>query len=738
MLEYRIEPGGAAILEFRRQKDGRRVMERQFFKPYFHVDEHEVVALSKANMDRINHSGAKIIASEKRTLGGGKLQRIVVKKPSDVPTLRDLFATTYEADVPFTDRYRIDKGHEEPARPRILYIDIETKMSIDIEAPEPILMITVYDNYLKKYLTFGWSKNPKNQITKPDKKHSIFIDPTEQEFLLRFLDFWKDVDVDIITGWYTNGFDLPYIYNRLEKVFDEGVGKALSSLGRVMVQENGDIRIGGRYCFDMLPGYKKIHEGEMDSFKLDNVGLVELGMGKSGESMNVVDMWENKFGDLIKYSLRDVEILVGLDKKMGIIEFYRNLAKKTNCSLENSLFNSKLIDMYLLTMCSKRDICLPTKIPTEEMGKIKGAKVLDPACGLMENLAVFDIKSLYPNIIVSFNMSPETTLGYMKFDYSKKGLVPEALANLFAERQKLKDEGKDEQQRVVKEIMNTFYGAMLYKNFRLNNRDIGKSITFVGREILGWTKKIVEELGYKVVYGDTDSIFVQGVKSKEEGEEIRDKINKSYDDFAKKFDLTSHTFQIEFESFVERALFTGAKKRYALKIGSELKIRGFEFRRSNSARIGRVVQKAVLEKILNGIEEKEVIDYIKERKKYVEFEADLEDIGIPATLSKNVDDYETKAQHAEAARFSNKYLKGAHFVKGDKFMLVYIKKIPMNYPEKTSVVAWDSDVILPKGFDIDRKRHRMRSIDKLIDPILGVVGWSMEKAVSLLDFYAKT
>lgn len=710
-------------------KNGKRDLSiLEGFEPYFYV-----------RKDDYEFDDERIVRYEPTDfvgIEGEELKKLIVKTPGDVAEIRNFYEETWEADIPFTDRYKIDKQDELakiPMCPRIMFFDIET-MDVVVGSGNPILSIVAYDSFTKMYYSFAWHESVFQAESSIPDQEKRFIFQTEKEMLQKFLDFIIWSNPDILTGWYSNKFDVPYLLDRMENI--RGIPmKDISPIGQVGTRFD-EATIKGRICFDMKDGYGRVHENQVDSYKLDEVAKVELGIGKTGESAFAPELWkQGRLGELIDYNVNDVRLLVMLDEKLKLFDFYTNLAAKANVTLRETFQNSKLVDMYLLSLARKRKIALPTKVWSNDAGGIKGAKVFQPTKGLKHNLAVFDVKSLYPSIIITFNMSPETTLGCMDFSQEKEGLLPGALKELFAERQKLKDEGRNDQQRVVKEIMNSFYGVMLYKNFRLSNQEIGASITYVGRKILEWSADVVEAMpeGFKVVYGDTDSIFVEGVPDREKAEIIRLWINESYSKFVEKWGLTEHSFTIEFEAFVKAALFTGVKKKYVLLLDDDtMKIRGFETRRSNTTRLGRKVQHEVLDRIVHDETRPEILKYINDVKDNIKRGlVDTDDIGIPASITKPLGMY-GNVQHIRAARYSNKYLK-KEFGAGDKILLFRISKRPPKYP-KTDIIALEFGDELPDGFVIDSSEHIKRSVDNLVKPILDAVGWGLCESKSLFDF----
>lgn len=732
VVEYVTVRGNPTVKIFYRYSgDTRGCRTIRDFEPYFLVH-------ADARVER-DERIKRVEDSNFVSLEGKPLKKIVTNLPSDVASVRRLFRESYEGDIPFTDRFRIDQNNledsampaiEEP--PRIFFFDIETT-SLDVRGLNPIISIACYDSFYQKYVMFVWQPQSDGDESglheidgfynkmEWDEDKTVHVFGSEIEMLDKFCEFFEFCDPDIVTGWYSDEFDLPYLINRLDNL--DGVGSwRLSPMHKCGVShDKGWIK--GRSCFDMLPAYKKIHENQLDSFKLEEVAKAELGYGKTGTGGDVTKMWLEDLGKLIEYNLQDVKILVELDKKMKIFEFYLLFADKVNISLEGTLMNSKLVDMYLLNYCHQRNIALPTN-KNAQSKRIKGAKVFTPDKGLKHDLAIFDLKSLYPSIIMTFNMSPETCLGFMDFQQEPKGMIPTVLEELMDERTKLKAEGRNEQQRVVKELMNSFYGVMMFAGFRLMNPDIGESITHVGREIIQWTKETVEEsiLDLNVVYGDTDSIFVEGVKDEKTAEEIRNFINDSYKDFVSQYGLEKHKFEIEYEGYVDVGLFVGKKKRYALRMGKELKVRGFEYRRSNVPRLGKETQYRVLEMLLNGKGKDEIDEYITQIEDKIKNDplSISDDIGVPASITKALSLYKTNSQHIRAAEYSNNHL-GGHFGAMDKMLMFFVKMCPSDKP-KTDVIALDFGDKIPEGFVLDTNRH-VEKVLSLVEPIYEVLDW---------------
>ena len=582
-----------------------------------------------------------------RTFDGKKATKIVVKKPSKFKELLTKFKEkgfeTYEADISFTIRYSID-NYPAPWKKiplRICYFDIEVEDCLDyINTPKPIVSITAYDNFDKKYYTFVLGKE--NKIYSIKDGYVLVFDK-EESLLNKFLSFINKKDPDLLVAWNVE-YDINYLINRMEKL---GIDyNRLSRLNNVVKKDGKIIKVCGRAVIDLLKLYRKLKAKTLESYSLENVAIEEgLDIKKLPRmEMSKMDLWS-----LVAYNKRDVEIIVNLDKKLGIIDFWDELRRFIGLpwndfvNFDFEISNKKIVDIYLLRLAKEKGIVLPT-IKQHKRKPYQGALVLEPPVGVFKNVVVVDVKSMYPNIIRSYNLSPETLdpkgkiitpLGY-RFRKDITGLIPEACSRLFSLRKQFKEEMKkylkegneekykefDNKQTAVKIILNSLYGVTAYKNFRLFKQEVAETVTAFGRELLKHIIRTIENQGYKVLYADTDSAFIKfpddwtKEKCLEEANKLIDIINKSFNEFAKKWGIDKHYHEIELKFIFDRIAFFGVKKRYAGYYVNEegewkngFEIKGLQIVRSDSAEITKEVLNNVLRMLL--IENKTPKDALK-------------------------------------------------------------------------------------------------------------------------------
>lgn len=724
IVAYNPNPNPTIHIWTRNENGARIQKDITDFKPYFYIRQEQGVPSDPyiAYCDDID----KVVSLE-----GKLLKKLVLHDPKNVPTVRKYYDYTWEADIPFVDRYRLDNPEYEKNTPRILFLDIET-LDLNVLSDNPIISIGLYDSFSEEYINLIWREDLNPDWEFGNNWTTKFFNK-EYDMLAEFVSLVQDLDPDILSGWFSEGFDLPYIFNRLKKNKIDS-----ANLSPIHYVEEKNIRIKGRVHLDLFRAYKKVRGSGMDTYRLGEIAQHELGYGKTENPGELTEIWKTDLKRLVKYNMNDVKLMVELDKKLSIINFFDMLCNEVNIGMEDAFFNGKIVDMYMLRTAKELGVVLPTKIRNpDESGPIQGAMVFEPEPGLHHNVAIFDLKSLYPSIMVSFNMSPETVIEKYKFKQDVMGIMPYALRHLFKQREELKKQGSQKRQRVVKEIMNTFYGATLFRGFRLQNKAMGESITGYGRKILQWTKDIVEENGFDVVYGDTDSVFVKNITS-EEALELLDTINLSYDKFAKENGIKDHIFKIELEEICETAFFIKGRKRYALKTKDGIQVKGFEVRRSNNPRYARDVQRNLIKMILDGNSRKEIRQFLYDAKQQVR-KLSLEDIGVPASINKPINQYKVLTMSLRAARWSNKHLR-TDFGHGSKFLIIFVKRVPKEYTgtngeDDTDIVAIDFGETLSRRFEIDYEEHTKRCVDSMTKSI--EKGFNLHEKESSLDKFMK-
>ncbi len=773
--EYSNTPAGPIVHVYGRELDGTlhevRVTD---FKPYFWVREAEAA----------KPHGENVMVSDEWSLSirGDRVRKLYTAKPTDVRTVRENYHH-FEADIPFTSRFFIDMGitggmsapsdvcrfsEIRPAvvasKSRVCICDIECEVRDGLSEAnlDRITAITCHDSFTDRYTTFllqGETLLPEQREALPNgcfdpAVHTISVHPTECSLMKAFIAYLRETDPDILTGWNFTSFDANYIFTRAKIL-----GFPLDVFARLPGQIEREA-IRGRVIFDLLAAYKKMHGSQKESYRLDAVAEDELGEHKVFHTETFNELWNNHPLKFVEYNFKDVELCVKIDRKIKIVEFFLEVARYVGCPLDKTLNSSNVVDTFVLRKAHGRFV-LPSK--GNGVGKeFEGAIVLSPSKGVCENVIVLDLKSLYPMAMMTLNASQETKSpngeihapNGIRFKKSPDGLTRAIIGELVEERdskKKLRNTFPygsaeynlyDMQQNVIKVIMNSYYGVSGFSRFRLYDVEIGAAVTSVGRAIIQHTKNIIQKHGYEVIYGDTDSCFVQLPSSslKETmaiARSLEKELNESYPGFAKDtLGADVNYFSIKFEKVYKRFFQGGIKKRYAghliWKEGQEIDkidMAGLETKRSDSSQMTREVLGPVLEMILKGGGKPAVKEYLTQViKSYRAGKCPLEKAGIPGGLNKALDAYEHLDAHGRGARYSNEYL-GTHFARGSKPKRLYIKNSfnIEKYP-KTDVLCFEYPEQIPEGvFEIDWDVMCEKTLQTPLTRIFESLGWDWDE-----------
>ena len=459
---------------------------------------------------------------------------------------------------------------------KIWTIDIEVACENgfpDVQASaEEMLCITMKNFNTKETITWG----TREFVAPKDIEYRVFW--TEQEMLQDFHAWWNQNTPDIITGWNNNLYDIPYICRRIERVLGEKWKKSLSPWNRVIDRE---IRIQGRTniayeitgvaILDYLDLYKKFTYTNQESYRLDHIAMVELGDKKldHSEFENFKDFYTSDWQRFVEYNIHDVNLVDSLEDKMKLIELAVTMAYDAKVNLEDVYSQVRMWDTLIYNDLKGRNIVVPPRITTKKDDKYAGAYVKEPIPGSYDWVVSFDLNSLYPHLIMQYNISPETLLDErhptvtvdkilneeVTFDgdgcvcangaqYRKDihGFLPEMMQRIYDERtiykkrmlaakQSLenstspaeskalqKDVSKFNNIQMARKIqLNSAYGAIGNQYFRYYNLANAEAITLSGQVSIRWIEnkmnaylnKILktEDVDY-VIAADTDSIYL--------------------------------------------------------------------------------------------------------------------------------------------------------------------------------------------------------------------------------------
>jgi DNA polymerase elongation subunit (family B) len=306
---------------------------------------------------------------------------------------------------------------------RIFFLDIEVYAPYEFPVPEkakaPINLITIRDSLNNITHTWGLEK----EYTPTNADCVYYQCKSEQDLILRFVDFWKENYPDVMSGWNTAKFDLPYIINRFANLFGEDFVKQLSPVQRVTsrrVFTDGSFgkeitlwSISGIACIDYMEIYKTFSVGERESYSLNYISEYELKEGKIAyNATSLASLSEDDWKTFVDYNIQDVMLLVKLEDKLKYLQIVRLLAYKGCTNLEAALGKVSIVTGAVAIQASKQGFVIPTfGGNTDDRESYEGGYVMEPDRGLQKSVVSFDVNSLYPNTIITLNISPETKLG---------------------------------------------------------------------------------------------------------------------------------------------------------------------------------------------------------------------------------------------------------------------------------------------------------------------------------------
>lgn len=718
----------------------------------------------------------KIEDTHKKSIYGEEVKKIIVREMWDVPKLKQLFFKTFEADIRFNDRYFLDRVKEIPHENlRKCYFDLETNdFPTQMMDDEKITCIGFYDNYEDKYYSIVLSNK---ELIENRDKHIIYYFKTEEDVLNKFIDLVKEKDYDMLIAHNGSRFDYPVLIGRIQKLYLLNHGRM--SITGVVKRDNyfGEwtCTIGNRILFDFL-GAKTIfgtkggirgmlegkdisiiENGEKKITRIKRWGLGSLAQFVGMKKGNIKNLKTEE--DLIQYNKQDVKIMLELDNHFNVTEYYHNMSILIGCSFENTYFNTTMIDMFLLRRYSHMIFpTRPERARGESSEKIKGATVDESIAGLYKLLFDLDQTSLYPSAIMSYNLSPEVIRengdiivgNGIRTLSSQKGILADAVEFLLSIRLKYKQLAKEEKDDKkaqeysllsdgYKILLVSFYGGLLFKSFRLYDFKLAEAIPFIGREIKEHVRKIIEQNGYKIVRGHTDSSFITPIR--EDPTEINilvNFINQSFDEFAFKRGIKKHNLHIELDKVYSPIILSSAKTRYVgyqIKNGEKIfKITGFEAVRADSPPITDKLQEDIFKIILNGGNRIDVENYVEALKTDIkDGKYSIIDIALPKGFSKKIDKYTTNTPWVRGLNYSNNNLK-TKFDEHSDVAIVYVKGVPEG-KDNTDVVSIsidDWDYI--KDFIIDWEKMFEKAIDMKVEKIYEIMSWADLRQKTLEDF----
>jgi len=775
-ITYKIVDDRPIIYLFGRMLDNKQVcVIDDTFAPYFWIVPNNMEEVKK-ELDKLkeNNSITNYQISNKDYFGGEiEAIKVFTKLPKDVPIIRDelknleSIKSINEYDIMYVRRYLIDKkitplglleaeGGFIESRIKVPVFRAEkinkfsedtlnkfNILAFDIEiynpygkylVPEknPIIMLSFYGKDFEKVIT--WKK------FETDNKNIEFVNG-ESELIQRFIEIIDMFKPDILVGYFSDGFDLPYLKKRAEK-YKLNLNIGLDNSGIEVLRKK--VKLTGIVHIDIFKFILKVigRSFDTESYSLNSVAKELLGEGKQDVDIEkLADVWDNKLEELEKYcsyNLQDSYLTYEICQKMlpNLIELVKIIGLPMFDI--NRMGFSRLVEWYLIRQSVNFNLLCPNKphygeIRERRQISFKGAFVYEPKPGLYKDIVIYDYKSLYPTIISSHNISPDTsncqccqeeadaiTVDNKKYWFclKKKGFIPSVIEDIITRRVRIKEIIKKEKSNPILEarseglklLANSMYGYYGFFGARWYSIECAKSVTAYGRRYINMVIENAEKEGFDVVYSDTDSTFLAlGKKSKKDADKFVEKINLEL----------PKLMELEYEGFYPKGIFVsakvgsfGAKKKYALLSDKgNIKITGFESVRRNWSSIAKEVQLKVFEIVLKEDDKEKALEYVRSvitelKNKKVP----LGKVTIQTQLQKDINEYDNISPHVAVALRMRKQ----GLLVGPGTLVKYVVK---QGTEKISERARLPDEIKKEEYDADYyiNNQILPSIEKIFE-----------------------
>lgn len=764
---YRIRAGVPVVHLYGRLNDGRSFLFRDASqRPYFYVRAEEAARVQPL-------AGREALACERRGLGGEALARVEVGIPSEAAEVRDRLhgagIDTYEADVRFAVRYLIDRNVKGVCRiegdatdaggagegvdvvfddarllpddadtdaadavaPRVLSFDIETDPRADT-----LLAISLYGLGADEVLIV----DPQGRAMPPG---AVGL-PDEAAVLAAFAERVAELDPDVLTGWNVVDFDLTMLARCAARVRwplklgrDDGEMRLRRAEGYF---GSGSASIPGRLVLDGIDLVRGAFL-RLEEYSLEAVARSVLGEGKALSGAvddRVGEILHNYAHDLpafVRYSRTDARLPLEILERLDLVRLAFARSRLTGMTPDRVAASIASFDFLYLAALGRRGRAAPSVRSRDSRVHVAqaGGHVLEPEVGLHDNVWVFDFRSLYPSIIRTFNIDP---LGFVAAPDAERDIVvvggagfrrepailPGMLDELFPRREAAKRSGDAVASQAIKILMNSFYGVLGTPACRFHNAAIANAITSQGRHLLQWSKAWFERRDLRVLYGDTDSLFVQAdtpdaEAAMERARRLAGEINQDLGAYVRERWQVESALELQFEKLYLRLILPsvrngagGARKRYAgLRYGRgepSVEFVGMEVVRRDWTELARTVQRELYARLFAG---RPLDDYLRDVARALR-DGRLDDqLVYRKGLRKNLASYTASTPpHVAAARKSS---------------------APPGRIIRYVMTVAGPEPLDARGNELDREHYLQKQVRPVAEPVLQSLGLEFDRVI---------
>ncbi len=681
---YRVRDGVPVVQLYGRLESGDAfLVEDDRFRPYFFASPNAAEAAQSA--------GGRVAVCELRDLAGQAVVRVEASLPGALPALREAVqragGTAYEADLRFAYRYLIDHGiratleirgrGEQRADGLVVFANPEI-------APAPAPRAALRTLSLDLETTFDASTIfaaalvgcgvEEVHIVAARAVAGAIVHPEEPALLAALVARMRALDPDVLLGWNVVDFDLRVLLARCTALrIPCAIGRSrepprlLTDAGPF---SQSRAEVPGRMVLDGIPLVRDALK--LPDYRLETVARAVLGRGKKIDqevpdaAAEILRLWREEPEALAAYNLEDARLVPEILAHEGLIELALERSRLTGMQLDRIGASIASFDLLYLPELRRRGFVAPSVTEHAAVGVIGGA-LLDPVPGFHARVAVFDFKSLYPSLIRTFGLDPlahglagdDALVAPNGARFSRsESILPAVLTQLASRREAAKARGDKHADQAIKILMNAMFGVLGATSCRFFDPDVANAITTFGQQTLRWTKQAFEAHGVAVLYGDTDSVFVQlaapgliggnaAALRAEVEESIAERVRREYG--------VAPRLVLELEEVFERLWLprvrggrAGSKKRYAGWTDGKLRIVGLEAVRRDWPPIAQRLQEGMLERVFS---DRDPAPFVRELVAAVKSGAlDQQLVTVKRFRKGRLDRYSANAPHVQAAR----------------------------------------------------------------------------------------
>ncbi len=672
--------------------------------------------------------------------------------------IEDSGKRTFEADVKVLERFLMDNGlyaqvkisgectiknnlltFLNPLLEKGSHYPFCKIMSFDIETGKDGRLLSIAYSFRSKK---DYKENRACVMGEGIDTDQVFFSPNEKGLLEFFQNAVKRHDPDIFTGWNVIGFDFKFLEKKSKELqYPLYLGRGNRSLQMYQnAKSEWNLSLEGRVIIDG-PFALKMNFFSFESYSLNNVSKLLLGEGKDIDEDENHDKWdeiERRFREdkmsLAHYNIKDAVLVLDIFEKINLMDLLINRSIISGLLLEKVGGSTAAFDHFYLPALHDFGYVANNVEDVKWLRPVPGGFVLTPVVGVHSNVLVIDFKSLYPTIIQTFSIDPlsrvasnnNPVITSKKLAFSKtQNILPGKIAVLLDQRSLAKKQNNLPMSQSVKILMNSFYGVMGSMGCRFYHEDLPDAITGTGHWVLKTVIEFLEGLGFKVLYGDTDSLFVQLpsiLDYQKKGVELVGLVNNFLSlKIMEEFKVDSK-LEIQYDKFFRTLVFTstrgdvgGAKKRYAglmLKekkdhkdqLLEEIVLTGMEYVRSDWSMLAKKFQYELFRRLFYG---EDLRSYILETLKKLENHELDHELILTKRLSKPLGEYiKNVPPQAKAAK-----------------MLFEQKGIVTRKPRYVMTRRGPIPIELPHA-DLDYDYYIERQLAPIADSLLGLLNLS--------------